>query len=1252
MKLNKIKTTLLIAILMISIFSVAIPVNAVVDTVVVSVSPDPILAGAATDIQVVITTTADADTYTGIVTVTDPDGGTSTADISGTGLMAPGKSYVNVYPTGFTAGATTAIAGTYQVSAIAEGIEGIGSFVVNPGALDHFTMTGYPTTCDALVPWVNPVVVTAYDAYDNVKTNYLGTVAWTSTDSAATLPAAYTFDGGDAGIHTFPGTGFTLATRGSKTITVADGTTDVTSNTITVQGGTLSIDTTPVKGVVFVNGVSWGVAPKSKDVAAGTYTVSFGAVSGYTKPAPFAATVVEGVTLSVQGTYIYTGSGFSADNIEITNKKDSALGDSGEKGHTIILEGDSGSVASGYEVLVYWDKIQDWDGKKGFLNLTEAENDGGFEVWFKVPESPIGEHYLWFEATDQEGKVSKAFNVIPDCDISTSSGLAGSKIYVDLWGFAKNKDVAILLVEDEYHATIPADWVITAPTETLDEAFDSDEDEYDGTLKYDMIVPGTFVLKIGTSTFDDHSNGKIYSAAVEPCGSINYVTGDWSIDLGDTTVIETGGAFSAEYDYFDKEDGQFYVLTKTGVTNELGSWANRRITIPDTALPVGVSEKKYNVVGMDGKNNMASAGFTIGATITLSADEADVGDKITIEGEGFPAGTELQCKLTRGTNTWGAHIIDSDDAPEGKDNDFTNDVGEFEFDIIIPDTDKKDDDFKIHVYGGGFDAEASFEITGLASISVEPEFGPQGSGITVSGENFQNIKDKKVDITLTNTVGTHMADIKKGVKVDSDGSFEAKVTVPTENDGLYKIKVADVADLDGGFNIDESKEFRIGTIMVLLSKDESVVGDKIVITGNGFTDTGEWNATFGDIMIFEEEQCENGLLKMGGYTPEFFVPQVQPGEYTILVWDVDAEISVETEFTVTEYTVLDFELVEAPNKFNVSISGWNWPEVDGTLNKEKEIEFVLWNETDDWDMDVRMFGVKGTVDNSKTAYLNETGFLNDAWWIVPDDEVLDKGTYWVNATIETDNDQEYFMQLKFVIGDVHVYSAPRKQTFRITETVSFKLQHTFGNDPNQDIKGGDIKVYDPDGELYWDGDDLLTWSKVGTWYECPTSSQMASMNPMVLLDDAPLGTWTYVWRENSAGGRDTIAQGTFKVEASEADVFGARIDDLNQAIDDLTNDITGVTDAIAGVQSNVQSAIQASQAAVDAANKAIEAVNAVAGTASEAATAANKAAEAAGKAQKSASDLSTLVYGAIGASLVAALAAIVSLMQISKRIAG
>ncbi|MCK4581942.1 hypothetical protein KAU18_01405, partial [Candidatus Bathyarchaeota archaeon] len=161
--------------------------------------------------------------------------------------------------------------------------------------------------------------------------------------------------------------------------------------------------------------------------------------------------------------------------------------------------------------------------------------------------------------------------------------------------------------------------------------------------------------------------------------------------------------------------------------------------------------------------------------------------------------------------------------------------------------------------------------------------------------------------------------------------------------------------------------------------------------------------------------------------------------------------------------------------------------------------------------------------------------------------------------------------------------------------------------------------------------------------------QTAGGNPMVLLDDAPLGTWSYKWRDKDG---DTLIEGTFNTEASTEDVLGEQIEDLNTAIEDLTSDISSVTDAVAGVQSNIQSAIQAANAAVDAANAATEAVNAVASTAGEAAQAAQNAAEAAADAKDAAGGLTTLVYGAIGASLVAALAAIVSLMQISRRIAG
>lgn len=108
------------------------------------------------------------------------------------------------------------------------------------GPLDHFTITGYPATTTARENFgSNNIVITAYDGNNKVKIDYIGQVYFTSTDTAAMLPytsgSKYTFTAGDNGIHTFPGTGFTLKTAGSKTITLTDGTVSVASSGITVN---------------------------------------------------------------------------------------------------------------------------------------------------------------------------------------------------------------------------------------------------------------------------------------------------------------------------------------------------------------------------------------------------------------------------------------------------------------------------------------------------------------------------------------------------------------------------------------------------------------------------------------------------------------------------------------------------------------------------------------------------------------------------------------------------------------------------------------------------------------------------------------------------------------------------------------------------------------------------------------------------------------------------------------------------------
>ena len=59
------------------------------------------------------------------------------------------------------------------------------------------------------------------DDNGNIDTGYRGTVRFTSTDPAATLPADYTFTAADAGDHTFS-TGAKFATAGNQAVTVVD----------------------------------------------------------------------------------------------------------------------------------------------------------------------------------------------------------------------------------------------------------------------------------------------------------------------------------------------------------------------------------------------------------------------------------------------------------------------------------------------------------------------------------------------------------------------------------------------------------------------------------------------------------------------------------------------------------------------------------------------------------------------------------------------------------------------------------------------------------------------------------------------------------------------------------------------------------------------------------------------------------------------------------------------------------------------
>ena len=148
---------------------------------------------------------------------------------------------------------------------------------VAPGPFSYFTITGYPSSTIAGAAFASNVVVTAYDIFDKIKTDYTGEVYFTSTDSAAILPyisgSKYTFTVGDNGIHTFPGTGFTLKTAGSQTISVTDGVISKTSSAISVIAGAANafLVTTQNSGTETA-GTAFNVTITAKDSSGNTAT--------------------------------------------------------------------------------------------------------------------------------------------------------------------------------------------------------------------------------------------------------------------------------------------------------------------------------------------------------------------------------------------------------------------------------------------------------------------------------------------------------------------------------------------------------------------------------------------------------------------------------------------------------------------------------------------------------------------------------------------------------------------------------------------------------------------------------------------------------------------------------------------------------------------------------------------------------------------------------------------------------------------
>jgi hypothetical protein len=119
---------------------------------------------------------------------------------------------------------------------------GVANFSV--ASVDHLSVN-IPSSATAGTAF--SITVSAQTASNATDPNYRGTISFTSSDTAAALPASYTFTAADAGVHTFTN-GVTLKTAGTETITTTG---TATSGGATASGATVTVSPGSARQLAF-----------------------------------------------------------------------------------------------------------------------------------------------------------------------------------------------------------------------------------------------------------------------------------------------------------------------------------------------------------------------------------------------------------------------------------------------------------------------------------------------------------------------------------------------------------------------------------------------------------------------------------------------------------------------------------------------------------------------------------------------------------------------------------------------------------------------------------------------------------------------------------------------------------------------------------------------------------------------------------------------------------------------------------------
>ena len=446
--------------------------------------------------------------------------------------------------------------------------------------------------------------------------------------------------------------------------------------------------------------------------------------------------------------------------------------------------------------------------------------DGTISHLLNVPEIPGGS-YTVRVATSFES-ASDVFTVKPEVDLNKTSVFVGERVIVYGAGFTANKRVTI---------RFDGDTVETTSTNSK------------GSFSDTFRIPESHVGSHEV-TVDDHTYRLSTRLSVVQSISITPESGATG-----TKVTVRGTGFRDRRSITITFDGARVDTSPSSVMTDRDGSFTASFNVP-TCI-----NRTPEVEASDGKYT-ATAEFTIIASISLSPRSGNVGDEVTVTGNGFNSNRLI-------TITFDGVKVNT-----GPMSVHTDGTGCFDADFSVPastsgsHTVKADDGRDV--------ASASFNT--LASITLSPTSGPIGAEVTIHGTGFG--PSKVVTIRFANE------HVRTGA-TDTSGSFTDQFMVPQLSSGNYNVRATDgITTVSTIFTV---------TTSIKLSPMEGHVGTNLVVTGFGFT--GAVTVKYDGAIVATTVADANGAFSV-----TFGAPPSRYGHHTVTV--SDAINTIETTFTM------------------------------------------------------------------------------------------------------------------------------------------------------------------------------------------------------------------------------------------------------------------------------------------------------------------------------------------------------------------